>query len=155
MHKSKIELKKTSRVLHKFLTPASASLFELSDIEKLTAAELALIYHTVKHNLSYNSMDCIKLNRMIYVDSSIATNIYLAKTKMEALVTEVLGPYAIQYLVDDLKTENLYFCLQTDTSNKKNIKLFSLVVQYFTAKNGIKNKLLDFYENSTESVNSI
>ncbi|XP_073967109.1 uncharacterized protein [Choristoneura fumiferana] len=156
MHKCKTEAKKTSGVLDKFLTPTTRSEIEVSDREKITAAELALTYHTVKHNLSYNSMDCtVKLNKIIYVDSSTAISIYLARTKMEALVCEVLGPYALQHVIDDLNTENLYFCLQSDASNKKNIKLFPLVVQYFTAKNGIENKLIDFYENSNESADGM
>lgn len=101
-------------------------------------------------------MDCtIKLNKIIYVNSSTATAIHLARTKMEALVTEVLGPYSIQNVIDAINTDNLFYCLQTDASNKKNIKLFPLVIQYFTAKNGIQNKLLDFYENSNESADGM
>ncbi|KAI8432623.1 hypothetical protein MSG28_013609 [Choristoneura fumiferana] len=89
MHKCKTEAKKTSGVLDKFLTPTTRSEIEVSDREKITAAELALTYHT------------------------------------------------------------------SDASNKKNIKLFPLVVQYFTAKNGIENKLIDFYENSNESADGM
>lgn len=153
-------MKRTSGLLEKFLDSSSASTSSkssfCSDKENVIAAELALTYHTVKHNLSYNSMDCtIKLNKIIYVNSSTATGIRLARTKMEALVTEVLGPYAIQNVIDDINTENLFYCLQTDASNKKNIKLFPLVIQYFTAKNGIQNKLLDFYENSNESADDM
>lgn len=65
-------------------------------------------------------MDCtIKLNKIIYVNSSTATAIRLARTKMEALVTEVLGPYSLQNVIDAINTENLFYCLQTDASNKK------------------------------------
>ncbi|CAH0698534.1 unnamed protein product [Spodoptera exigua] len=100
-HKSKSEMKKSSGLLEKFIGPASASTSSqgsfYSDKDNVTAAELALTYHTVKHNLSYNSMDCtVKLNKIIYVNSSTATSIRLARTKMEAIVTEVLGPYALQ-----------------------------------------------------------
>lgn len=153
-------MKKSSGLLEKFIGPASASTSSqgsfYSDKDNVTAAELALTYHTIKHNLSYTSMDCtVKLNKIIYVNSSTATSIRLARTKMEALVTEVLGPYALQNVIDDLNSDNLYFCLQTDASNKKNIKLFPLVVQYFTAKNGIQSKLIDFYENSNESADGM
>lgn len=153
-------MKRTSGLLEKFLDSSSASTSSKSsfrsDNENIVAAELALTYHTVKHNLSYNSMDCtIKLNKIIYTNSTSATGIHLARTKMEALVTEVLGPYAIQNVLDDINKNNLFYCLQTDASNKKNIKLFPLVVQYFTAENGIENKLLDFYENSNESADGM
>lgn len=154
-HKAKTELKRTSGALQKFLTPASTSR-PVSENDNVTAAELTLSFHTVKHNLSYNSMDCsVKLNKIIYADSKTATNIKLARTKMEALVMEVLGPHALESVVNDLKDENMYFCLQTDASNKKNIKLFPLVVQYFTVEKGIQNKLLDFYENANESADGM
>lgn len=101
-------------------------------------------------------MDCnVKLNKIIYADSNTATNINLARTKTETSVTEVLGPYALQSVIDDLNIENVFYCLQTDSSNKKNIKLLPLVVQYFTAKKDIQNKLLDFYENSNESADGM
>lgn len=110
----------------------------------------------MKHNLSYNSMDCtVKLNKIIYAKSVPASAIHLGRTKMEALVTEVLGPYSLQIVIDAINRDNLFYCLQTDASNKKNIKLFPLVIQYFTAKNGIENKLLDFYENSNESADGM
>lgn len=58
-------------------------------------------------------MDCnVKLNKIIYADSNTATNLNLARTKMEALVTEVLGPYALQSVIDDLKTKNFIVCKQ-------------------------------------------
>ncbi|RVE40922.1 hypothetical protein evm_014426 [Chilo suppressalis] len=155
-HASKLEIKKTSGLLEKFLDSSASTSSRCSDTENVVASELALTYHTVKHNLSYNSMDCtIKLNKIIYCNSATATAIHLARTKMEALVTEVLGPYSVQNVVDAVNTDNLFYCLQTDASNKKNIKLFPLVIQYFTAKNGIEQKLLDFYENSNESADGM
>lgn len=64
------------------------------DEDKVTASELALTLHAVKHNLSYNSMDCgVKLNKMIYADSKTVLNTKLGRTKMEALLLEVLGPW--------------------------------------------------------------
>ena len=84
-------MRKTSGLLEKFIDSSSASTsFRCSDKENVIASELALTYHTVKHNLSYNSMDCtIKLNKIIYAKSASASAIHLPRTKMEALVTEV------------------------------------------------------------------
>ncbi|CAH2088899.1 unnamed protein product [Euphydryas editha] len=92
---AKTELKRTSGVLQKFLTLASTSrpVFENDNV---TAAELALSFHTVK------------------------------QTKMQALVMEALGPHALESVVSDLKDENMYFCLQTDASNKKKTSNYSL-----------------------------
>lgn len=61
---------------------------------------------------------------MIFADSKTAINIHLARIKMEALVTEVLGPYAIQSIIDILNNGNLFYCLQTDASNKKILNYF-------------------------------
>ncbi|KAL4702598.1 hypothetical protein ACJJTC_016074 [Scirpophaga incertulas] len=120
-HKSKLKIRRTSGLLEKFLDSSSAStLSQCNDKENVVASELALTYHTVKHNLSYNSMDCtIKLNKIIYANSSTASAIRLARTKMEALVTEVLGPYSLQNVIEVINTDNLYYCSQTDASNKK------------------------------------
>lgn len=165
-HKLKSQLSVKSATLDKFFGastsgtsvgagPSSASSMHGLD-NNVTAAELALTYHTVKHNQSYNSMDCnVKLNKTIFVDSKTALNVKLGRTKMEALVNEVLGPYALETVLTDLHSPDTYFCLQTDASNKKNIKLFPLVVQYFDAENGIQNKLLDFYENPDESADGM
>lgn len=132
-YKAKTELKRTSRVLQKFLTPASTSR-PVSENDNVTAAELALSFHTVKHKISYNSMDCsIKVDKLIYADSKTATNIKLARTKMEALVMEVLGPHALESVVNDLKDENMYFCLQTETHQIKKIKLFPLAIIPFSS----------------------
>ena len=150
-------MKKTSGALQNFLTSnTSSGCPGSSDDNNITAAELALTFHTVKHNLSYNSMDCTnKLSRILYADSKVATKIRLARTKMEALVTDVLGPYAVEGVINDLNNEDVFYCLQTDASNKKNIKLFPLVVQYFSVNNGIQNRLLDFYENPDESADGM
>ncbi|XP_026744015.1 uncharacterized protein LOC113505487 isoform X2 [Trichoplusia ni] len=126
-HQAKMEMRKSSGLLQKFFPKTSASTSGLSSNEdtKLAAAELAMTYHTVKHNLSYNSQDCsIKLNKIIYVDSKTATNLRLARTKMEALVTEVLGPHSLQSVIDQLNKDNVFYCLQTDASNKKILNCF-------------------------------
>lgn len=53
--------------------------------------------------IPYNSMDFnAKLDKIIYVDSKSALNIRLARTKMEALLTEVLGSRALQIVLDNL-----------------------------------------------------
>lgn len=158
-HKIKTEMKKTPGALQNFLTPNTKprclGSVGSSDDENITAVELALTFHTVKHNLSYNSMNCKnKLKRILFTDSKIANKIRSGITKMEALVTEVLGPYYVETVINDLNN-HLFLCLQTDASNKKNIKLFPLVVQYFSINEGIQNRLIDIYENSNESADGM
>jgi len=58
---------------------------------QVSASELTQIYHTFKHNLSYNSLDCcIKVEKKIYKDFKMLSKFHLGRTKAEIIVTEVL-----------------------------------------------------------------
>jgi hypothetical protein len=125
---------------------------------QVTAAEVAHVYHTVKHNLSYNSSDCqFKLTAQTLPDSSIAKKMSCGRTKAEAVVTDVLAPKAVEDVLTKLKGDGkpLQFSLQTDASNKGNRKMFPLAVQFFTPEEGIEKKLIDFVENPDESSQGI
>lgn len=78
------------------------SVFEsqsLCEIEKISATEATLAYHTVKHHMSYRSTDCThKLLAKLFNDSKIAAKISMARTKTEAIVNKVLAPYSIEVL---------------------------------------------------------
>ncbi|KAK1890743.1 Recombination protein RecR [Dissostichus eleginoides] len=66
------------------------------EIDSITAAEVTQVYHTVKHNLSYNSADCgHKLNQKTLSDSKMVKKMTLGRTKQEALVKDVLAPKAV------------------------------------------------------------
>jgi hypothetical protein len=47
------------------------------------------------------------------------------------------------------------FSIQTNISNKRNDKFFLLSIQYFSIKNYIENKLIDFYENHKLSLQKV
>lgn len=124
----------------------------------MTAAEVAHVYHTVKHGLSYNSADCaFKLTTQTLSDSNIAKKMSCGRTKAEAVVKDVLSPKAIEAVIKQLKRDGnpLPFSLHTDASNKSNRKMFPLAVQFFTPENGIVNKVIDFVENPDESAEGI
>lgn len=129
---------------------------EPNESKETTAAELALVYHTVKHNLSYNSADCgAKLYKLLYAESKNTKTIQLGRTKQAPIVENVLGPYALKQALTHIKDKSDFFALQIDASNRKNVKLFPLVIQYFDTKAGIQQKLLDFYENPDESADGM
>lgn len=120
----------------------------------MVAAELAKVYHTVKHHHSYNSSDCgSKLDPVIYPDSAIAKKLACGRTKSEAIVTNVLAPKSVETIMNGL-SNGRYFSLSTDASNMKNRKLFPVCLQYFTLS-GIQKKLLDFIEQNDESSSEI
>lgn len=93
-----------------------------ADIEEnqVTVCELVQVYHTGKHNLSYNSLDCcIKVEKKIYKDFKMFNKLSLGRTKAESLVTEVLGPACLNKIIDYLNSENVIaFPIQKNASNK-------------------------------------
>jgi len=64
------------------------------------------------------------------------------RTKAEALVTEVLAPKAVQEAINKSAENTHLFSIQTDAFNKTNHKMFPLAVHFFTAENGVMNKLI-------------
>lgn len=124
----------------------------------MTAAEVAHVYHAVKHGLSYNSSDCaLKLNQKTLSDSAIAKKMSCGRTKSEAIVTDVLSPMAVEEVIKVLKNDGnpLPFSLHTDASNRGNRKMFPLGVQFFTPSAGIVNKVIDFVETADETADGI
>ncbi|CAF4568149.1 unnamed protein product, partial [Rotaria sp. Silwood1] len=74
----------TARSIHDCI-PASSTL------TKLTAAELSLVYHGVRHGYSYLSQSCtVDLLKKIFNDSQIGQNITCGKTKARELSVNVL-----------------------------------------------------------------
>ena len=111
--------------------------------EKVTAIELTLAYHTVYHNFSFLSTDCTnKLLSIMFNDSSVAKKISSKRTKTEALINGIIGPYALSKCVEDIETCS-YVSIITDTSNHKFTKLFPLIIQYFSLKEGFSSKIVD------------
>jgi hypothetical protein len=152
-HKNAAKTASQNKIMRDFLTPVNSP-----EEDCVTVAELTQIFHTVKHNQSYNSIDCsLKLNTHIYSDSKLSSKISCGRTKAAAIVQNVLGPNSLLKVLNVLKTAKpeIYFCVQTDASNHKNRKMFPFTVRYFTREQGIQNKLLDFTENHDESADGM
>lgn len=146
-HKKKIRSNCLSMSVTKFFVQKNSSEERL-----VTSFEVANVYHCCKHNLSYNSLDCgLKLISKGISDSKIAPKISCGRTKSEAILINVLAPKMLEDVIGVLKNKSVFFSIQLDASNHKNRKMFPLCVQYFTVKDGIQNKIIDFYENSDET----
>lgn len=137
---------------------------ESAEDEKIATIELANIYHAVSHHLSYNSFDCgMKLICHCFSDSKFSKQIHCGRTKAEAVVKNVLMPFAIEEALKEIKGEAsssasdtpLFFSLATDASNKGSRKFFPVVLFYFHPDSGLQNKVLDFFEEADETSNSI
>ncbi|GFS66311.1 uncharacterized protein TNCV_3856141 [Trichonephila clavipes] len=76
------------------------------------------------------------------------------RTECLALVNQVLFPYSMELVQEDLINDVL-FSVATDASNKGNRKCFLVAIQYFSPKSGFCHKILDFYEDAFEDSTSI
>lgn len=150
LHANNVTTVQTNTLVSSFFKQQDDSMYD-----KVAAAELASVFHCVSHQQSYRSLDCtMKLAPKLYQDSAIAKLISCGRTKAEALVTNVLAPLASDFS-HSLGTEQLYFSIATDASNKGNVKTFPLSVRFWTPEKGIQNRVLDFYEQADESADAI
>ena len=141
--KNKITVSSSNSLIDRFIIKAKSK-----KIYFIVASEKAKMYHAVRHNHSYNSLDCsLKLNLKLYQDSKVAAKTSCSQTKSEAIVSNVLGKTALEMVFNDLNHHDqpLYFCLQIDASNHKNMKIFPVYVQYFNKKFGTVNYVVDFF----------
>jgi hypothetical protein len=86
------------------------------------------------------SGDCLNtLIPTVFSDSTIGRKYSSARTKIEAIICGVLAPLSLKELLEEMKDRP--FSLMTDASNHKALKLFPVVVRYFSEA-GIQVKLL-------------
>ncbi|EEZ97442.1 hypothetical protein TcasGA2_TC011273 [Tribolium castaneum] len=76
------------------------------------------------------------------------------RTKCAAICENVLVPFSVQLVLEDLETSS-FFSIASDASNKGNRKLFPLCIRYFDVRVGIKEPILDFYEDANETSQAI
>ena len=98
-------------------------------------------------------MDCTTYLQKKFADK----NFSCARTKCEAIVTNIFAPWALEELINDLKSVD-FVTVSCDTSNHKHIKLLPIVVRYFQGYNfkaPINNKILTVVEMSGETADII
>lgn len=93
-----------------------------------------------------------KLFPILFPDSKIANSIACGRTKAEAIIKSVLA--SLEF-VRVLKEGDTYFSIVSDASNKSTAKTFPICVRFWSIKDGIQNKLLDFYEDPNETSDAI
>lgn len=149
-HRKNIRTSGCSSKIDNFVTTRSGPKREVQ------AAEATLVFHTVKHNQSFNSLDCtVPLQKCLYADSNIAKEVTCARTKAEAILKNVLAPYVLKNILEDL-SDIKYISASTDASNHGAIKLFPLLIQYFDyQKDGIQVSLIDIQSKQNETSETI
>jgi hypothetical protein len=107
-----------------------------SESDKIAASEALVAYRTVHQGQSFRANDCLStLIKKIYEPKFSS-----ARSKSEAIITNILSPYIAGKVKEDLnKTKSIPVSL--DASNKKDIKLFPIVVRYFLEIVVFKTKL--------------
>lgn len=177
-HNNMEKQQKQNQLLHNFFESKSTS-----ENGSLALCELSFIYHTVKHHHSYNSADCfIKNSKTFFPDSKLAQKLRCGRTKMEAIVKNVLAKASLEKVLYDLKngsvsrntstsepntsrttvstdipviSDPIPYSIACDASNHGDKKMFPLIIRYFTLEKGIQNKIIEFYEDANETAIAI
>lgn len=141
--------------------PAKGGVFlgnEISIHPKVAAGELAWVSYTDRHALSYGCLDCsMKLSKVTFPDSEVVTKIFCAQTEGEILITDVSVPYSVELILSSLTNHHAFYSISaaSHAPNHGNKKMFFLALRYFDLKNGVSDRLLDFYEDFNETAEII
>uniref|UniRef100_A0AAZ3RET9 Uncharacterized protein n=1 Tax=Oncorhynchus tshawytscha TaxID=74940 RepID=A0AAZ3RET9_ONCTS len=119
----------------------------------LAVQEGVFAYHTMRHSHSYRSMDCTaQLTLKLYEPKFTR-----ARTKCEAIVSNVLAPWATTLVTQDLDQVE-FVSLSVDASNHGHVKLLPILVRYckiYDGSTSVETKLLDFVELKGETAEEI
>ena len=149
IHKNKTIAVKSSQSMSSFVVNISDK-----DAEEAAISELCLTYHNINHHLSYRSADCsVKLVKNLFHDSKICQSVQCGRTKMQTVTENILFPLSIEMHLKQMV--DLPISITTDASNRGNIKLFPIAIQYFDSNSGLNNFVLDFYSDHNENSDAI
>ena len=112
-----------------------------TESRKIAAIEAVIAYHGVRHDQSFRANDC--LSKLIKTTVEPKFSSARRPTKSQAIICNVLAPHVMTEVIEDLH-EAKSVTLSLDASNKKDIKLFPIVVRYFLPNREIVDKIIDF-----------
>ena len=97
------------------------------------------------------------LLKKIFPDSNVAKKFSSDRTKTEKVVASVLAQYSVDAVLKSFVENDIaYFGVATDGSNHNEIKLFSIIIQYFDwRKGGLQSKLIEFTNKANETADTI
>ncbi|TBU01321.1 hypothetical protein CWI39_1417p0010 [Hamiltosporidium magnivora] len=142
---------RSSSALSKFINKPNDTVLEFKI--SVSLEEITCVYHTVKHGLSSNSMDCgHKLLPTVCSDSKIAQKFSCGRTKATAIVSE-LAKESINEVLKSLKEKIHPFPLPMILAIRKTEKCFQLVfvilalilelkIAFWTFLSAIMNRLM-------------
>lgn len=107
---------------------------------EMAAREGMWVYHSIKANHSFASNDCSsKIIKTVFGMPKFSC----ARTKSERIATHVFAPYIQNEIQSQLGQCN-FISLSTDASNHGAVKMFPVIVRYFSVSSGVNVKLLNF-----------
>jgi hypothetical protein len=71
-------------------------------------------------------------------------NFSCGRTKCETIVINVLAPYAMQQIFEELGSMK-YLTVMLDTSKHRNMKLVPVLIRYFTPEKRVQTKVSEFH----------
>ena len=119
-----------------------------SESRKIAVIEAVITYLGVRHGQSFRANDC--LSKLI--KNTVEPKFSSARTKSQAIICNVLAPHVMTEVIED-SHEAKSVTLSLDPSNKKDIKLFPIVVRYFLPNGGVVDKIIDFVSLLGETTN--
>lgn len=142
-HKDALQAASTSRTVTQFFPSATDY--------NVAACEGVWSYHVIQANHSFRSSDCAS---QILRSCFEIRKFHCAKTKCEAIATNVFAPFSRDVLKNDL-AKRRYLTLSTDASNHGNVKMMPVVVRYFVPTIGVQVKMLEFSSEKGEKAHII
>lgn len=118
--------------------------------KKLAVSEATLCFHTVMHNQSFRSMDCTSKLLQKFFEKKFAC----ARTKSEAIIKNVIAPFIMSLVQDELKQVS-FVTSYCDASNHKDVKMFPTLVRYFSETYGVQIKVLDIVSLPSETADTV
>lgn len=94
----------------------------------------------VQHNHSFRSMKCTSEIVRVVCDQK---GFSCSETKASAIVSGVFEPMILAQIGSELETA-YFVSISTDASNHKEIKMFPVIIRFFSSTEGIKTRLIEF-----------
>lgn len=116
-------------------------MFSADKSDLLTAAKEGMqVYHAVRHNQSFQSMQCTsEILRFVYNQQDFSCS----TTKATTILTGVFEPMNLSQIQNEM-SEAQFVCIATDTSSRKEITMYPVIARYFLPLEGIRTRLIDF-----------
>lgn len=134
-HRKALTAAASSQNLTNFFKSATLSKADL----QIAAAEGVWAYHSINSNHSFRSSDCAsKIIRNCFGMAKFSC----ARIKCDAITTGVFAPYVVEQLKKELADCHFVTAI-TDASNHGNIKIFPVLVRYFSKKEGVKVRVIE------------